>query len=312
MLALGLAAGSSPAMANPFLIVAQPPAFTSTFALRYWYGMGETGKDLYNADGSVLVSRLTYGDLRTHSVEGFFRVDHQDSSLFWKGYFGGGFLTSGNLNDEDFPPVTVPYSSTMSSQKTQGLAYGSVDIGGAIIRGADFRLDAFVGYHYLNEHMTALGCRQVGSNPGICGVPIPDSVEVIAQENTWHSLRLGLNADIPLFDRLRLNLEAAWLPYVWMNGADSHLLRIGTGFGDFTGPIPEDGTGRGYQFEAVLSYRIDKEFDVAIGGRYWHMESHGYTHFEGRVVGVAAVAQVLDWKTDHYGVFLQGSYRFGL
>jgi len=41
------------------------------------------------------------------------------------------------------------------------------------------------------------------------------------------------------------------------------------------------------------------------------MQSHGYAHFEDHVVGIAAVPQVLNWKTDHYGVFLQGAYAFG-
>jgi outer membrane protease len=310
ILALGLAAAGSPSAANPFLITEQAPAFTSSFAMRYWYGLGSASKDLYNASGSQLISRLTYDDQQTHSVEGFARVDH-GSGLFWKGYAGGGLLTKGGLNDEDFAPVTTPYSSTLSSQHTQGLAYGSVDVGSALIRGADFRLDAFVGYHYLNEHMKAFGCQQIASNPGICSPAIADSTAVITQENTWHSLRLGLNADFPLVDRLRLNLEAAWLPYVWFYGFDSHLLRIGNAIGDFTGAVPETGIGSGYQFEAILSYRVDDQISLGLGGRYWHMQSHGYAHFEDHVVGIAAVPQVLNWKTDHYGVFLQGAYAFG-
>jgi hypothetical protein len=309
---LAFSAASAPALANPFLIEAQAPEYTTTFALRYWYGMGSTGKDLYDNSGSLLVSSLTYGDLRTHSAEAYFRLDHS-STLFWKGYVGGGFLTSGNLNDEDFAPVTVPYSSTMSTQSnSQALSYISTDIGGALFRGADFRIDGFVGYHYLNEKMQAFGCRQIASNPGICVPAIADSVPVIGQQNTWQALRLGLAADIPLFDRVRLSIEGAWLPYVWMNGSDSHYLRIGSGFGQFTGPIPEDGTGTGYQFEAIVSYKLDDHFDLAIGGRYWHMQTSGYTHFEGHVVGVAASPQAVNWKTDHYGVFLQGSYKFGL
>ena len=40
--------------------------------------------------------------------------------------------------------------------------------------------------------------------------------------------RLGLDAKIALGDRFSLSLDAAWLPYVKFNGADSHWLRIGT------------------------------------------------------------------------------------
>jgi outer membrane protease len=295
---------------NPFLIEQQQPAFTSSFAMRYWYGFGSTSKNLYDASGAELLSRLTYDNLRTHTLEGFMRVDSA-SGLFMKGYAGGGLLASGGLDDEDFPPTTTPYSSTLSTQQPQGLGYASVDFGGALIRGADFRLDGFVGYHYLNEHFKAFGCQQIASNGTICNPTISDSTAVISQENTWQSLRVGLNADLPIVDRLRLNLDAAWLPYVWFNGTDSHLLRIGNAVGDFTGAIPEDGHGWGYQFDAVLSYRVTDAIDVGLGGRYWHMQSHGYAHFEDHVVGVTAYPQVLDWKTDHYGLFLQGRYSFG-
>ena len=46
------------------------------------------------------------------------RVDHS-SGLFWKGYAGGGLLTQGNLQDEDFPPGITPYSSTNSTLQNQ-------------------------------------------------------------------------------------------------------------------------------------------------------------------------------------------------
>ena len=312
LLAVMAAVAAMPASANPFLIEAEPPEFTSSFALRYWYGMGNASLDLYGVSGASMVSRLTYDGLRSHSAEVFGRVDHTSSSLFWKAYVGGGMLTRGSLNDEDFPPGVSPYSSTNSRLQEQGMAYASIDFGGAILRGADFRLDGFVGYHYLNQHMMAYGCTQLAGNTSICSPAVVDDVGVISQENTWHALRLGLNADLPLFAGFRLNLEAVWLPYVWYSGADSHLLRIGTTAGDFTGPIPEDGTGTGYQFEAVLTYKVDKNIDIGVGGRYWRMESHGSVHFENRIVGFTSYPQPLDWKTEHYGIFLQGSYKFAL
>jgi len=306
------AASIAPASANPFIIEAEQPAFTSTFALRYWYGMGNASLNLYNLSGTALNSRLTYDGIGSHSAEIAFRVDATESSLFFKGYAGGGLLTRGSLNDEDFPPAITPYSSTNSTLQNQALGYLSFDVGGAILRGADFRLDAFVGYHFLDEHMKAFGCTQLAGNTAVCDPSVSTDVAVIHQESTWQSLRLGLAADLPLFDRLRLNVEAAWLPYVWMNGADTHILRIGTAPGDFTGPIPEDGLGWGYQFEAVLTYKITDSFDLGIGGRYWHMQSHGSAHFENHIVGFAGGPQPLDWKSDRYGLFLQGSYKFSM
>ena len=303
MVALGLAAASSPSAANPFLIEPEAPAFTSTFAMRYWYGLGSVSKDLYGLSRDTLNSRLTYSGLQSHSLEIFTRVDHI-SGLFWKGYAGGGLLTQGNLQDEDFPPGISPYSSTNSKLQNQSLGYISVDFGGALVHGSDFRVDAFVGYHYLHARMKAFGCQQTATNPMICAGGIPDSVAAIVEDDSWQAVRLGLNADIPLIDRWRLNLEGAWLPYVWFSGTDNHLLRP-----DLPVPTPEDGLGWGYQLEALLSYQVDKAISIGVGGRYWHMQSRGYAHFEDVVVGGSP--QPLDFKADHYGVFLQGSYHFG-
>jgi len=300
MLALGLAGTASPLAANPFIIEAEAPSFTSSFAVRYWYGLGSASKDLYGLTRDTLNSRLTYDGLQSHSLEAFTRVDHS-GGLFWKGYAGGGLLTRGNLQDEDFPPGITPYSSTNSTLQNQTIGYISFDFGGGLLRGADFRIDGFVGYHYLHARMKAFGCQQTASNLDICAGGISNDVAVIVQDNTWQSLRLGLNADLPIFDRLRLNIEAAWLPYVWLSGTDNHLLRP-----DLPVPTREDGHGSGYQLEAILSYRLDDAISLGVGGRYWHMQSKGNAHFE--VFG--GVPQPLDFKTEIYGVFVQGSYRF--
>jgi hypothetical protein len=75
--------------------------------------------------------------------------------------------------------------------------------------------------------------------------------------------------------------------------------------------VPEDGHGWGYQIDGFLSYRVNDFFSVGLGGRYWHMQANGHTHFENHVVGVNAVPQVVNWKTDNYGVFLQSSVKLG-
>lgn len=293
-------AGVSAAAANPFIIEAEKPAFTATFAMRYWYGMGSTSKDLYGATRDTLNSRLGYTGLQSHAAEAYFRLDHE-SGLFWKGYGGFGVVTGGNLQDEDFPPGTTPYSSTDSTLQNQTFGYLSTDIGGAILLGRDFRLDGFVGYHYLHLRLKAYGCTQTASNASICTPSIPDSVAGIVEDDNWHSLRVGLAADIPVVDKLRLNLEGAYLPYVWLTGSDNHLLRP-----DLGGPIPEDGHGWGYQLEATLTYPVTDAVTVGVGGRYWHMETQGNADFSGS----GGTTQPLDFKVDLYGVYLQAGYRF--
>jgi hypothetical protein len=187
----------------------------------------------------------------------------------------------------------------------------SADVGFTVLRGGDFRVGVFGGVHYMNQSVSALGCTQTSFNPSVCGAfPLPNQVRVISQENNWYSLRIGMDAAVEI-DRFKLSVDAALVPYLWLQGYDTHWLRIGTQPGDFTGPIPEDGTGWGYQLDAFLSYRVTEMLGVGIGGRYWYMQSRGLTHFEERVVGVNTVPQPVEWKTQNFGVFLQGRIKLG-
>ena len=286
------------------------PTFKGDVGFRFWYGTATTAKNLYDTSGSVLISRLTYGDLQVYSGELYGRFDY-DRGWFLKAYAGGGGFKNGNLRDEDFPPVIAPYSSTFSIEQNGAPAYGSIDLGFDFVRGGDFRIGAFGGYHFLNIAVNAYGCAQNGNNPSICGVfPIPQTVKAISQDNNWHSVRVGLDASVEI-NRLKLSVEAAWLPYVRLEGADTHWLRIGTAPGDFYGPIPEDGKGWGYQLEGFVSYRVTEAVSLGIGGRYWSMRTRGHTHFENNIVGGGGAPQVLDWKIETYGVYLQTSVKFG-
>jgi hypothetical protein len=56
------------------------------------------------------------------------RVSGPLEGVFVKGYAGGGAITKGTMIDEDFPPLTVPYSST-SSDILGHLSYASIDAG---------------------------------------------------------------------------------------------------------------------------------------------------------------------------------------
>jgi hypothetical protein len=299
-----------PAASSALFAKPAPSAFDGEFGVRYWFSWAKTDKDLYDIPGTGMVSRLTYDGMHGHAGEGFGRVDHT-SGFYTKGYIGGGMLYKGTLNDEDFPPAAVPYSSTLSDLKDGGLGYLSADIGFNLWRDPAFRVGAFAGYHVLNQRVNAYGCTQIATNPTICGGGIPADIKGITQDNTWHSLRVGVDFDIKLGDRFRLRGDAAYLPYVKLYGTDWHHLRIGTTPGDFVGGIPEDGTGRGYQLEAAISYAVNENIDVAVGARYWHMATSGNTHFEGNVVGATASPQPVDWKTDILGVFVQGSFKFG-
>ncbi len=310
--ALPLATKAAPVPDVEYFMPRPIPAFQAEFAARYWYGSAKTGKSLYDVPSSsdAMVSRLTYSGLTTNAGELYGRVAFT-GGWFIKGYVGAGGVSQGKLQDEDFPPVVDTYSSTTSGQSGGYLTYASADLGYDVVRGGDFRVGAFVGYHYFDEAVNAYGCAQTAGNPDICQPQVPASYEVITQNNAWQSVRLGLDGSVKLGDRFKLSAEAAWLPYVWLNGADTHWLRIGTAIGDFSGPIPEGGTGQGYQFEALLSYQVTQYASVGVGARYWHMQAKGNSDFQDHVVGEDALPQPVDWKTDIYGVFVQGSLKLG-
>jgi len=42
-----------------------PAAYQGQFDLRFWFGQGNTSKNLYDTTGSLLVSRLTYNNSRS-------------------------------------------------------------------------------------------------------------------------------------------------------------------------------------------------------------------------------------------------------
>ena len=288
-----------------------PAAYTGEVGLRFWYGGTDTGKDLFDPAGSFLVSRLSYDKVSIFSAEAFGRFDF-NTGWFLKGLVGGGGFRKGTLKDEDFPPAIAPYSATLSVLDNSFPFYFTADIGYNVVRGGDFRVGAFVGYNYLRQVVSAQGCGQVGFNPFICGFfPIPATIKVITQDNNWNSLRLGLDGSVDITKRLKFSVDAALLPAVWLDGTDSHWLRIGNQPGDFNGPIPEDGTGWGYQLEGVLSFQVTDYMSVRVGGRYWHAQTKGLTHFEGHVNGFLASPQPVNWKTDNAGVFFQTALRFG-
>jgi len=314
-LAAGLAVGMWGAAPLPaadwsYKIVEPPATYDGDFSMRFWFGNGKTAKNLYGTDGS-LVSRLTYSNYLITTAEGVARFDFSNA-WFLKGYAGGGGFWGGKLKDEDFPPAIIPYSATQSPQKFGSLAYLSADAGFNVLRGPDFRVGAFIGYHFLRETLSAFGCGQIGNNPQVCGGGVPDVIKVITQVNNWHSLRVGFDGAVEFGNRLKLSVDAAWVPYVNFTGNDAHWLRIDPfTVGAFNGPLPEDGNGWGYQLDAFLSYRITDMLSVGVGARYWHMEMTGNTHFEGHVVGFLASPQPLHWKVDNVGAIVQATWKLG-
>ena len=231
----------------------------------------------------MLVSRLDYDDMNIFTGEAFARLDF-NNGWFIKGYVGGGGLFGGKLKDEDFRAGhRRPIRRRSATTRAARCIYGSVDAGIKLVRGPDFHVGAFVGYHFMRDYVDAMGCTQIAAQSRHLRRPaIPDSVRghladqqlALAARSAWKRRWSSTGAGSS-------RVDAAWLPYAALYGADSHLLRIGTDPGDFTGPIPEDGKGWGYQFDAIVSYRFNDWISVGAGGRYWHVRGQGPHPFRG-------------------------------
>jgi hypothetical protein len=283
---------------------------------RYFWSTGRTRKELFgDPPGSVtqLNSRLTYTGLSMHAGEVFGRVEHA-TGFFLKGFVGGGGILSGKLQDEDFPPAEPIYSSTNSEQRDGRLVYGSID-GGWAWRVRDHKVGFFVGYFHYFERVNAFGCVQTAFNPFVCAPPIPSSVLGIREDTNWDALRFGINGEVKFGDGWKFSGEFAWLPYVSLDAKDTHFLRLisaGCQFDCFAGPIPERGVEAlsSLQVEGILSYTFASGFSVGVGARYWNVHTNpGHVTVDFPVA--IPVQQAMTFKTERYGAFLQGSYKFG-
>lgn len=267
---------------------------------RYWGSSGRMQKDLNdNVQPSRLNSRLIYGDQTGHSLEAFVRVDHA-SGLFAKANLGLGHLVSGQLNDEDFPSE-VNYSNTISEMRDGRMAFGSADIGYNFINDGGRKLGGFVGYRSFYQTGNGFGCRQIATDFDTCGVPFPTNFVGLSETESWRGVALGLNVRAPLTERLRLEVDAAYLPYVNRAGFDNHWFRADIN------PQSEVGHGWGTQFEAILSYAVTDRFSVGVGGRYWYFATDSASTIFPR----EATTSPMQFYAERYGGFVQTSYKFG-
>ncbi len=267
---------------------------------RYWYSNGGIQKDLYDPTRTTqLNSRLIYSDMNGHSAETFARLDHT-SGLFVKGNFGLGSLVNGKLHDEDFAPENIPYSNTEHQVRDSSLRYGSLDVGTTLLSGNDSKLGAYLGYRYFYQRGRGFGCIQPGADAG-CVVPSPPDALGLTETEQWRGAALGLNARFGLSDRWRLEVDAAYLPYVDHATVDNHWNR------PTINPAPAPGSGWGTQIEAILSYAVTDRFNLGLGGRYWfYATDEAATRFPG-----LTTLSPLKYTSERCGGFLQASYKLG-
>jgi opacity protein-like surface antigen/outer membrane protease len=281
--------------------------FVGTFGVRAGLSTSSAQLKLYDFGGATKLSQLTYHNVDSGVAEIYGRLDEPGSGLFTKGYAAFGKQTNGNLQDEDFPPGTSPYSSTNSTQSGGHLSYASMDVGYYAMQGGWYKIGGFAGYHFLSQSFNAFGCTQTATNPSVCAAGDVASADLtISDSSMWRSVRVGLAGEMSLPAGFSVRAEAAWLPYIIFTGDNNHWLRTPE---DFSGALPEQGDGsNGYQLEAEVNYSLSRNFDIGVGGRYWAMNAKGHVLFQD--AASTGGPQVATFHTDLAQVFLQSAYHF--
>ena len=292
-------------------VVASTPGWEVEAGMRYWYSSSRFQKDLAVDLGGAQnptfnISRLTWDNLKGHSGEAFVRVD-SPANVFAKGLIGGGIMSRGHVNDEDWglsPPfagVNTGYSNT-DGNASGSFSYATADVGYDVIRGAGYKVGVFAGYNILAGQVMSTTCAQFAlPASGICNPTI--NTAILGETERWQSLRIGGNVDVMLAPRWRLVADVAYLPYVRFDGQDQHPVRAFI--------AEEWGTGIGTQVEAFVSYFVTPQFSVGAGGRYWAMwTTSGLTCREPPAGPCPAPEQNMQFKTERFGVLFQAAYKW--
>ena len=257
----------------------EQPLPRGDLGVRYWVSSGET-KRAHNAqsfDPSLgnPTSVLLYENLDANTIELFGRQYFGGGQWLIKGFVGLGEITRGSFRDEDFNAGQVKFSDTTSSVSSGDISYGAIDIGRNEWRLRDGRtlLGIYVGYSEWKEDMDAYG---VSDALGFVG-DISRDTKVISNKVVWKSLRLGFAGNLALTERMRLDLDAALIPYSKVRNDDSHFLRQDPSDLGAAPNIIIEGEGRGVQLDAELRYEIVRRTELGLGLRYWYLEANKAT-----------------------------------
>ncbi|WP_238123261.1 MULTISPECIES: outer membrane protein [unclassified Xanthobacter] len=282
-----------------------PMGWTAEIGGRYFLSTGRMQKDLMApVPPARLNSRLIYANTTGQSAETFFRFENKDG-LFLKGFAGLGGLSGGGLNDEDFPAAVV-YSNTITDLHDGQLAYGAIDVGYDFLRQGGNTLGAFIGYRGFYQSVNGFGCRQLAGDTTCdraqaAAYPALLNSLGLSETESWQALAIGLNTRVHLSDRVRLEVDAAYLPYATRASTDNHWFRSDIN------PQVEQGRGWGTQLEAILSYAVTDRLNVGLGGRYWYFATDtASTQFPAPIPRSPQA-----FFSERYGAFVQASYLFG-
>ena len=327
----GLAAGSPRAIAAS-AVVSQPvevsalaapdpppPSdFSFTVGARVWYTTSDVSWNFRSGNINVL------SELRWRHVDAI--IPEINAELRWKRWLLLGSVGRASVGDEgvfyddDFlvSGRQARFSHTRSIVDGDDLWYVNGDIGfrvlswgGGASRGG--YLDLLAGYQYLEERYVAFGIRGV-LDFSVFGIPpssqsLPNSVRVIAHDYSWHSIRVGARAQVPIAHGFAVRGSAYVIPWSKSRMEDTHYLRD-----DFAKPccVSRAEGGIGVQLDAALTYSLWDRLTVELGYRFLKIDSgHGKdtTRFSDPADGTATT-KLNEMILERGGPYIGAQYRF--
>lgn len=277
---------------------------------RYFNGNGTLKRDIDSQDGTNENSRLIYGGLNPHRIEGSARFELSEG-WFARLSYGDGDMHGGAMFDEDTPYAGYDhnrYSNSISYTRGGNTRAIGGDLGHEIVSRDDLQLGVYVGYQEFREQADTYGCTQLAHNTANCDPPFDPNFLALVETDKWRSVRTGVNGTFAITDRLSFTGDAAYLPYSDFRGTDDHENRQVV--------FHQSGHGDGLQMEGSFDYAITDALSLGIGARYWEWRTtdaisvcEGPCDSNVRKNFEPPNGERSD--THFFGEFAQISYRFG-
>jgi hypothetical protein len=285
----------------------KPERFEVTVGGRVVATTGYTSWNFKASSGSPSVlSELTWRGV--DSV-----VNEVHAEAVWKrlvlhGALGVGAIQEGVFIDNDYAADDRQgrFSATRSDVTGNALVYVQIDAGLRLLTWKQLAahvpgyLDAFVGYQFWSEDYEASGAKGTST--------LSDDRVAVQETFRFHSIRVGAQAQVPLYRGLALRVGGAYLPWTRSEMEDEHPQRTDL-HQDPSFSADAEG-GMGYQLEAGLIYRLRRpRLSIEAGYRYWRINSGEGAEFAHTLAGTVR-SRLNEIVIERYGPWVGVTYRF--
>jgi len=224
------------------------------FGLRYFYSLGSSKLTVDGANYS--------SEDQSHVIELHGRIDDNSTDTFLKGRIGYAAAISGTYTRDGVagtPDINVG-----------SLGYIAADFGYTPVGTDEVRVGAYIGYEYLADNVDKTRATHINATE--------DDLYI-------HALKLGGVARAEINDIIDINLEAAAIPFAYLDG-----VLAGNLYGASGG--------------LMFGVNVSDDLTIRVGGRAMYLTGSSAT------VPTSAAVSVTDIELMRYGALLEITGRF--